>query len=227
MLAKFLKSSIGRKQIVAVSGLLLMLFLVFHLSVNLGIYLGPHTYNLLAHRLEQLGPVRVVAEAGLTGLFLIHIFFTFLVVKASRRARKIGYAVQSSSAQRSLSTRLMPLTGTVLLVFIISHLIDFKFIDVNNTLLAVVEEHNLGLYGIVVNSFRNPFTSTWYMIAMIAVGSHLSHAIDSVFQTFGLNDGDTHRGLHKSSVIIGTLIALLFGSIPLYVLLTHGSLLQQ
>lgn len=227
MIAKYLKSSIGRKQIVAVSGLFLMLFLIFHLSINLGIYLGPNTYNMLARRIEQFGPLLMVAELGLTLLFLIHIFFTFLVVKDARRARKIGYSVRSSSPQRSLSTRLMPLTGTVILVFIISHLLDFKFIDVNNTLMAVVEEHNLGIYGVVVNSFRNPFTSTWYMIAMIAIGSHLSHAIDSVIQTFGFNGGDTHRRMHSFSVIAGTLVALLFGSIPLYVLLTHGSLLQQ
>ncbi len=212
----WLMSSIGKKQVVAVSGLLLILFLIAHLAGNLLIYRGPEAINIYSHTLHSFGLFIRLAEFGLAAIFLIHIAFTAMVVIDNKKARPIGYIGGQPYKERSLATRLMPYTGTILLIYVITHLFDFTLANSNGPG-AFVNGQNLGLYGLIVNAFANPYEVLWYVVAMAAVGFHLVHAIQSVCQTFGLNHPVVTPVLKKISFVLGVLISVSFASIPIYV----------
>ncbi len=215
MLKKYFSSSIGKKQTVAVTGFMLILFLIMHLAGNCFIYAGPETFNKYAATLESLGPVLKLIEWALTAVFAIHIAFTAMVVIENKKSRPVGYAA-SHYKERSLATRLMPYTGIILLVYICTHLFDFTFAD-TTTAISIFQNHQLGLYGLVVRSFMNPIKLVWYLIAMSAVGFHLSHAIQSLLQTFGVSHPAYTSFFRKLSLGLGVGIALGFSIIPLYV----------
>ncbi len=212
------QSSIGKKQIVAATGLCLILFLIGHLFGNLFIFGGPEAFNHYAEKLANLRPGLFVVEAGLAVIFCVHIYLTLLLVRENLRARPVRYQVDRSSEQRSLSTRLMPVTGGIIFVFLAWHLLDFTFSDHQGTR-AWVGGEDLGLYGVVYNSFKNPWHSLFYIVAMIAVGFHLNHAVESVAQTFGCSE-KVMRMVKTVSRIVSFGVGTAFSAIPLYVLLT-------
>jgi succinate dehydrogenase / fumarate reductase cytochrome b subunit len=155
MIAKYLKSSIGRKQVVAVTGLMLIGFVIVHLLGNLTLYAGPEAFNGYVKKLESLGPLLVVARVILASIFLVHISLTAILVVENRKARKQKYAATLEKGKRSISTRLMPVSGTILLLFLITHLLDFSL---NNHVGpdSFIGGESLGLYGLVYNYFQNP-----------------------------------------------------------------------
>jgi len=216
---QYLKSSIGKKQIVAATGLLLILFIIGHLAGNLFIYAGPEAFNNYAKKLAHLRPGLLIVEGGLLGLFFIHMWLTAVLVIENRLARPVGYAVTKSVGRRSLATRLMPYTGTIIIAFVIWHLIDFTFSDHHGHLSVLSDGKGYGLYGVVYNAFSNPLHSALYIIAMLALGLHLSHGIQSFAQTFGLSHPKYTPLVHKVSNGLGFAIAVLFSFIPIYVLL--------
>ena len=116
----YFKSSIGRKQVVATTGLLLILFIIGHLAGNLLLFLGPEAFNAYAKKIEHLRPGFYFVEAGLCGVFLIHILFTATLVLDNIKARgDKRYAVAKAVGERALATKLMPYTGLILFSFII------------------------------------------------------------------------------------------------------------
>ncbi len=221
-MASFGCSSIGKKQIVAVTGFLLILFLIMHLSGNLLLYKGPEAFNAYAEFLNNLGWIKIAARVGLVSLFLTHIAFTAMVVVENRKAKGVGYAVKKSVGKRSLATRLMPYTGTVVLVYLLIHLLDYTLAD-HDTVKSVVDGVNLGLYGLVYNSYQNPLRVAFYVVGMIAVGFHLAHATQSVFQTFGVNHPVYSKFIKRVSLGLGVLIAAGFASIPFFLHFCGGA----
>lgn len=222
-LSSYLHSSIGRKQIVAVTGLVLVFFVVGHLTGNLLLILGPEAFNGYAKKLEHLRPGLYLIEAGLFIIFLSHIFVTATLVLENIKARGGRYAVSRSVGKRSLATRLMPYTGTLLLAFVIWHLMDFTLVDKQGAR-SFINGQNFGLYGIVYNSFKDPIHSGLYIAAMLALGLHLSHGIQSFVQTFGINRERVSVGLKIFSVLAGYGVAIGFSLIPVYVLVDSGML---
>jgi succinate dehydrogenase / fumarate reductase cytochrome b subunit len=221
MLKQYITSSIGRKQIVALTGLLLVGFIAFHLSANLLIFAGPAAYNAFPELMHANKGLLRLAEAGLAAIFITHILFTISVVKENKRARK-SYNVSKDVRKRSLATRLMPYTGAILLVFLIIHIMDFTLVG-PDTDGSIVNGQHLGIYGLVWNSFLDPFKSAFYIVAMFSVGFHLAHGIQSVFQTFGYHNETITPLIQKASTAIGVAVALLFSSVPVYVLYTAST----
>ena len=211
MLRKYLSSSIGKKQIVAVTGLWLILFLCFHLTLNMLIFLGPEAYNFFPEKAKETGLLLRFIEMGLASVFLIHIFFTFLVVIENFKASSNGYAVQNSWTDRSLATRLMPYTGTIILIFLLIHVCDFVIFHHN----IDVSIYGPGMYGVVKYRLSQPLWAIGYMVVMFAVGSHLAHAIQSVFQSFGFYHSYYTPLIRKVSTVIGITFAVLFCMIPI------------
>ncbi|MEK9657305.1 MAG: succinate dehydrogenase cytochrome b subunit [bacterium] len=214
---KYINSSIGKKQIVATSGLMVVGFIFFHMVMNLLFLVGPAAYNLLPSTAHKTGIVFRSVEAVLAGVFLIHIIFTALVTIENRKARgSQGYASFKGKQKRSLATRLMPVTGSILLLFIITHLIDFWWPDHFGpaTVVAGVEQ---GTYGLVFNSFKNGFRVSWYVIALLAIGMHLAHGVQSMFQSFGFRHQSYTPKIERLSTAIGLGISLGFSLIPIYV----------
>ena len=214
-MASYIKSSIGRKQIVAVTGLLLVLYLVFHLSMNLLFFAGADVYNFFPDMAHATGVFLRLIEASLAVLFFTHIGFTIALVIENKKARRNGYAVTKSVGKRSLATRLMPITGTILLTFLIVHLLDFTFAE-HHGAVATVAGEDLGLFGLVFNSFASLIRTSGYVIAMFAVGFHLAHGVQSVCQSYGFHSEKATPIIQKVSTGIGLFFAIAFSSVPIY-----------
>lgn len=219
MCLEFFKSSIGKKQIVAITGLLLILFLIGHLAGNLFIFAGPAAFNGYAKKLAGLRPGLLVVEFGLLGVFLIHAFTTLvLVLENIKAAGGSRYAVANSRGQRSWATKLRVYTGLFLLAFVVWHLLDFTFSDHHGPR-SLLDGESLGLYGVVYSSFLNPIHSALYIIAMGCLGFHLAHGVQSFMQTFGFNHPKYTPIVHGVSNVFAFLLSAGFSSIPIYVLI--------
>ena len=214
---KYLNSSIGKKQLVAVSGLGMVLFLIAHLSGNFLMFKGADALNAYSKMLHDLGPLLWVARIGLIGMFFLHFTLILILVIQNRKARDVQYSMPIYPKKRSLYTQTMRFSGLLIFVYIAVHLIDYTFTASTPTN-AIVNGQFLGLYGLVYNSFLNPLRVVFYVLAMLSIGFHLNHGIQSVSQTFGKTPSVT---LKRVGICLGTLIALGFSSIPIYVLIIH------
>lgn len=208
-------SSILRKQIVAVTGLLLVGFVFGHLLGNFLIFVGESAFNAYAQKLQDLGPALYGIEAILLLIFLVHVTLTLSLVWENFQARPDRYAVSISTSKRSLATRIIPITGILVFSFIAWHLLDLKFSE-HHGMVAGLESK--GLYARVYEAFSSPAHSLLYILAMIALGMHLSHAIQSFIQTLGLCNQKVQPVIMKISLVIGIAVAVLFSSIPIYIL---------
>lgn len=215
----YAQSSIGKKQIVAITGIGLVLFLVAHLAGNLLIFSGPVALNNYAKKLHDLGPILTVMRAGLIVTFATHILFTIQLVKANRKARQSRYAV-TNTPERSFATKTMPISGAIIAIYLIAHLMDYTW--KTNAISSIVDGRELGVYGMVVNSFQSPIRTTLYILAMAAMGTHLTHAIQSATQSFGVNHKNITPTIKRMSTLLGFILAIGFISIPLYVYIGYN-----
>lgn len=216
-LKRYVRSSIGQKQVVAASGLLLVVFIFGHLGGNLLIYGGPDLFNAYAERLHSLGILLWMVRIALATVFFTHIYFTYRLVMANRAARPVGYKMVK--APDSYSAKWMSVTGTTILVFLVFHLWDYAFQD-PYAKSSVIGNINLGLFGLVYNSFTNPVRVVLYSATMVALGFHLDHAIQSCLQTFGWV-GPRLSCAKKVGRCIAIVVATLFAIIPFFVMLNH------
>jgi succinate dehydrogenase / fumarate reductase cytochrome b subunit len=212
------KSSIARKQFVAITGLMLLGFVFTHLAGNLLIFAGANAFNAYAQNLANMRPALGLLEIGLALIFASHIMVTMTLVAENRRARNGQYIVAKNVGNRKVSSATMPYTGVMVMVFVILHLLDFTFNilgDPNET----INNEDFGLYGLVYNSFSDPVHSGLYILTMIALGLHLSHALQSVFRTLGLFHEKYMPLIEKISFATGWIVAIIYSAIPLSILL--------
>ena len=214
-LCAVVKSSIGRKIIVALTGLALVLFLAGHLTGNLLIYAGPDAFNEYAHFLHTFlhGMGVWIARIGLLVCLVLHVWFTILLTKENKAARP-KYA-HDATVQAPKSSRMMIWSGLTILAFIVYHLLHFTIrIDSN---LAKMGETSP--WHMVIEGFQNPPVVIFYLIAMTLLCSHLSHGVASIFQTLGLRSKKTAGPIKFISKAYAVIVYLGFISIPLAVLL--------
>lgn len=204
---EFLESSIGKKMMVAAAGLLLAFFLVSHLAGNIFLFVGPSAFNAYAKALAR-NPLLPIAEAGLAALFLAHIALSLRARWANAQARPQGYEAYRAKGARTPGSRSIALTGIVILVFLIVHIRTFRF--------APLELREADLYRVVMDWFAKPWYAGFYVLAMAAIGLHLSHGVQSAFQTFGLNHPRYMPLIKKAGFAFAVLIALGFASMPIY-----------
>ena len=219
----FAKSSIGRKIIVAVSGLALVLFLAGHLTGNLLIFAGRDAFNDYAQFLHEVfhGTGVWIARIGLLACFVAHIWFTILLTRENKTARK-KYAHQAT-VQAQRSSLMMIWSGLTILAFIIFHLLHFTvkagtdYASFMQVMPDGSERHDA--WKMVIVGFSNPLVAIFYIIAMTLLCSHLSHGVASIFQTLGLRTKKTAGPISILSRIYAIVIYLGFISIPLAILL--------
>jgi succinate dehydrogenase / fumarate reductase cytochrome b subunit len=211
----YISSSVGKKQIVAISGLGLVLFLIGHLSGNLLIFKGPNAFNTYAATLKSLGLLLWGIRLGLIALFVSHIWFTILLILENKSARGQEYLVTKDLPGRSFATKAMKYTGPLVAFFLLIHLFDYTWPSpfCRSTISMGLE---LGLYGIVMNSFQNVLRVILYVAAMISIGFHLSHGIQSTAQTLGVVATRKSLIIKRISIGLGTIIAVGFSTIPIY-----------
>jgi succinate dehydrogenase / fumarate reductase cytochrome b subunit len=214
---KWPSSSVARKQIVACTGLIILSFVLTHLAGNLLIFAGPQTFNAYADKLASIRPILFFFEIGLIILASIHVITTLMLIWENRKARPTAYTVSQAVGPSLLGAKWMPITGPIILIFVLFHLWDFTFAQ--HGVRNLIDNQDLGLYAIVYNSFRDPLHSAIYILAMIALAIHLTHAIQSALQTFGLNNHKISPFLKKISVVMGLVVALIYILIPIAVLL--------
>lgn len=210
----YLSTSIGKKLVMAVTGLLVMGFLCGHLAGNLLLYWGPEAINSYAEHLESLGPLLWIIRLGLLSAFVLHIGSAISLSIDNRRARPKNYK-KTAAKETTLAAKSMMYSGILILVYVIYHLMHFTFKKTHPEF-ALLHD-SLGrhdVYTMVVTSFREPKLVIGYLIALSILCLHLSHAISSVFQTLGMSD-DQKRPLVKfiGSSFAG-LLFLGYASIP-------------
>ena len=198
-LVRFYQSSIGKKFIVALTGIGLIGFLVAHLLGNLLVFAGPEALNGYAKKLHDLGPLLYVARAGLLAMVVVHIAATIQLVRMNRAARPQKYAVDTVRGA-SKASRTMIWSGLTVLAFIVYHLAHFTWAlgndyrDPGNPSYWLSNgSHNV--YKMVIDGFSVWYVSVFYIIALFLLGTHLSHGFSSVFQTLGLATKRTRQPL--------------------------------
>ena len=210
-LAAVLASSVGKKLMMALTGLAFIGFLAAHLAGNLTIYGGKAAFNGYAEKLQSLGALLHVFRAGLITFALVHVLTGLYLFWLNRRARPVGYSAYASAGGRTLSSRTMPYTGIVILAFVVYHLFHFTFVDKSATT----------VFDMVTVAFNRPLIMLLYAALMIVVAFHVRHGFWSAFQTLGINHPKWMPAVSAASIAAGVLVALGFGMLPLLVALRY------
>lgn len=195
------------------------MFVIIHMVGNLQIYLGPAVLNQYAQLLKGMKFLLWVARFGLLSLFTIHLIMAVELARRNRQSRGGVYHVQDN-CRTSLASRTMLSSGLVILTFLIYHLLHFTLgvTDPENHLLRdVAGRHDV--YSMVIRGFRNPYISGSYIVAMLFLSLHLSHAAASIFQTFGIVRDGNRRYLAVFGLMIAGAVLAGNASIPIAVML--------
>jgi succinate dehydrogenase / fumarate reductase cytochrome b subunit len=219
-IAAFHRSSVGRKMIVAVTGVILILFVIGHLLGNLQIFLGPDWINGYAEHLRELGPFLWAIRVFLLIVVLLHIYYTIRLVIENRRARPNRYK-RKDAVKATFASRSMALSGLVLLAFIIFHILQFtvRVTDPRFTLMPKDPLGHYDVYSMMILGFQSPLVSGFYILAMFLLALHLSHGSSSFFQSLGLNNQKLAPRLALVGRIFAWLLFVGYSSIPAAVLL--------
>ena len=211
---RFAVSSIGRKALMAVTGLMLVGFLFVHLAGNLTLYADSDGAAFDAY-VEQIGslPILPLAEAGLALLFVPHILLAIFTVRENRRARPIGYQATGTHGRKNIASTTMLVSGVVLGLFLVKHLSDFRLKK------ATFEE---APYEMIVAAFSDGGTVAIYLLGAVALGFHLFHALQSVAQTLGVNHPKYTPAILWGGRVLAIVLALAFASFPLVLSILHG-----
>jgi len=200
-------TSILKKALMALTGLALVGFLVSHLLGNLYIYAGSNKFNAYAKLLENNPQLIIPAEIGLILLFLAHIFLAIKTSSENNAARPVGYDNRRTAGESTLASRTMWWSGLVIAIFVVVHVWGFKF---------GTRPANNSLWELVKNEFQRPGIVAFYVVSMLFLGLHLSHAIASAFQSLGLLRSSGHPRLGGLGPAIGWGLALGFALLPIY-----------
>jgi len=215
----WLFSSLGKKTIVAATGIVMALFVIGHLIGNLTVFLGPDWLNAYAVHLRDLGPVLWIVRMSLLATVAVHICFTMLLWKENAAARPQKYAV-AAPMKTTVFARTMRLSGLYVLAFIIFHLCHLTW--------GLVQPHHAHLtdslgrhdvYAMVVLGFRNPLISIFYISALFFLTWHLSHGVASLFQTLGFSTQTMRPTYEKAARCLAWLLFVGYISIPVSVLI--------
>jgi succinate dehydrogenase / fumarate reductase cytochrome b subunit len=210
-------SSVGTKVLIALTGLALVGFLVFHLAGNLLLFWGPEKYNEHAHALIS-NPLVIPAELGLLAIFLIHVFKTVANFSRNRRARPVKYestAWAKGPSRKSWASVSMIVTGLITLGFVPFHLVTFKY----GPAYAGAEAGVRDLYRLLVEVFQAPGYVAFYVVAMTLIGLHLRHGVSSSLQSLGLIPARWTRAFLAAGVAVAVLVGGGFLLIPVYIYL--------
>ncbi len=217
--SSFLGSSIGKKLLVALTGAVLVLFLLGHMIGNLLIFAGPDAINEYGHFLQTMlhGGGVWIARVGLLFCVVLHIVLTIQLTRENRAARTERYGY-NATLQASKSSRIMILSGLTILAFIIYHLLHFTVHAGNDygtyqVMLHGEKVHDV--YKMVIAGFSWLPASIFYIIAMLLLSSHLGHGVNSMFQTLGLATERTRPIFEKIGSAYAAIILIGNCSIPI------------
>ena len=201
-----LGSSVGKKILMAVTGLCLIGFLGVHLLGNVMAFAGADAFNGYAAKLHSLQPYLSVFNFGLAALGLVHILVGTLLFFENIKARPTGYHVYKNPGGRTIGSNTMPYTGALILIFVIFHLFKFTFVD----------KSTVPIYQQMAATFANPMWVLVYVFAIVIVAVHTSHGFWSMFQTLGLNHPRHMSLIMKLGLLVTIVFGFGFGILPIY-----------
>jgi succinate dehydrogenase / fumarate reductase cytochrome b subunit len=206
--AAALKTSIGKKLVLGVTGVLLILFLFFHVAGNLSLFADADgaAFNLYVEKLTSLGPLKTLGELGLLALFGVHIAMALRVTAENREARSSRYEVRNDRGAMTLGSMSMIVTGLITLAFLVLHLIDFRFDG------AFEEDPAL----LVKQTLASPVHALLYLGAVVVVSIHVSHGFQSCLQSLGLSTAKLRTPLTRIGIAFAVLVGLAFAAFPIY-----------
>ena len=215
---RFWESSVGRKVLLSITGLMMILFVVLHLIGNSTIYF--HLLNAYSEHLHALPALIWAYRVFMLTVLSAHIFFSIQLTLENSEAKPLAY-VCKRNLSATFASRNMIWTGTIIGIYLVYHLLNFTVQVINPEFAARQHADALGrpdVYEMVVRNFQNFFISVSYIFAMTALALHLAHGIQSLFQTLGLNSEKTVPLIIKAGAITAIILSLGYISIPVLVL---------
>ncbi len=219
-MSNILTSSIGKKIMMSLAGLFLVVFLVVHLGINLTLILSDsrEMFNKAAHFMGTNVVVRIL-ELTLFGGFLLHMIYGIIVQLQNWLARPKRYKKENYS-QTSFFSKFMIHTAIIITIFLIIHLFDFYFKvkifgDVPSVIYDGKDYHDLGL--LVVEKFKIGWIVIFYVVCFLFLAFHLLHGFQSAFQTLGINHPIYSPIIKASGIIYTIAITTGFIAIPIYI----------
>ncbi len=200
--SRTLSSSLGKKYLMAVTGLFLGLFLLVHSAGNSTIFFGRKLFLSYAEHLHSLGFLIPIAELCMLATFLVHVSTGIILYFQNLKARDSRYCVQNNAGGRTLGSRSMIYTGVIVLCFVVLHLMNFHFTGDKRPIADIVGD-----------TLSSPLYFALYGIGIAALAIHLSHGFWSLFQSFGLNHPKYDCFIKKSAWGACGVISAIFGAI--------------
>lgn len=220
--SSFVTSSVGKKIMTGVTGLALCLFVLSHLIGNLLLLVSADAFNRYTYKLEQMGVLLYLIEAGLLIAFLVHAATGIQIYINKRRARPEDYVKKGNAggvSKKSWSSLSMPFTGIILLAFLVLHLKTFKYGPRYETLVDGILMRDL--YRLVIEVFQSPVYVTAYVAVMALLGVHLRHGFWSAFQSLGANHPRYNPIIFGTGIIFTLVIAFGFIVLPVWIYVAY------
>lgn len=223
----FFKSSVGRKFLMSITGLFLMVFLLVHLTANLFLLAGSDAFNNVSHFMET-NPLIQIMQPVLALGFLVHMIYSIILTVQNMKARPTGYKRFEQGHSSSWASRNMFILGALIAIFLVIHIVNFfwKMKVTGDPLLADITVDGVTMhnsYALVAGLFTDPslgiLFSAFYILGAIFLGLHLHHAFWSAFQTIGWSNQVWRKRLEVIGDIYAVIIAGGFTIIPLYFLI--------
>lgn len=211
-LLKFWSSTVGKKVVMAVTGIMLVGFVFAHMLGNLQMFLGADAMNRYAAFLKSTGELLWVARAGLFGAAVLHIVSAVQLTLINRAARPTNYAKREPQVS-TLASRTLRWGGVILALFIVYHIGHFTLGTFHPAF------SHTGVYGNVIIGFQSPWVVLFYVLAMAALGMHLFHGVWAGFRTLGLQKRSASPIQRSAALWVAIIVWAGFTAIPVAVLL--------
>ncbi len=214
-------SSIGKKLIMSLAGIFLLIYLVVHLAINLSLILSHNaeTFNKAATFMGT-NPVIRIMEVVLFGGFLLHMFYGTILQIQNWYARPVGYK-KTHSSQTSFFSRYMFHTSVIITIFLVIHLFDFwvknKFLGEVNEIMYSNGKSYHDLAPLVIERFQIGWVVIVYVVLLLGLGFHLHHAFQSAFQTLGLNHHKYTPAIKTFGIFYSIVITIGYMAIPIFI----------
>ncbi|MEP2771019.1 MAG: succinate dehydrogenase cytochrome b subunit [Fulvivirga sp.] len=219
-----MSSTLGRKVLMALTGLFLIIFLIVHLTGNLQLLMddGGKAFNIYA-KFMTTNPIIKTTSYLLYATFLAHIVWAIILTVHNKKSRPVGYAVTKGSTNSTWSSRNMGILGTIIFIFLVIHLKNFWY-EMHWGGIPKVNydgEEVKDLYAVVNASFSQIWYVVLYVVAMLGLMFHLFHGFKSSFQTLGLNHPKYNPAIQVVGYAFAVIVPALFACIPIIMYLNN------
>jgi succinate dehydrogenase / fumarate reductase cytochrome b subunit len=206
------ESSVGKKAVMGVTGLILVAYLITHVAANLLVFEGPARINTYAAMLHRTGALLWGARLVLLAAVILHIVAAVQLTRRRQAARPVGYAGGRTPQVSTWASRTIRWGGALILVFLVYHILHFTTGTLHPDFVELNPHHN------VTTGFRDPLVALFYLIAMAAVGLHLYHGIWSSGRSLGISAPSPRPLKRRVAAVVAMFVWLGFSAIVVGVL---------